>query len=84
MYHNLSLKEDANPKGKSYETRSGKKLLWPFAEATSSGSDVIFPTDSKQTGEKVADADKSNLGESITTSPKKATNKVKRNGYERE
>jgi hypothetical protein len=73
MYHNLSLKEDANPKGKSYETRSGKKLLWPFAEATSSGSDVIFPTDSKQTGEKVADADKSNLGESITTSPKNVT-----------
>jgi hypothetical protein len=75
MYHNLSLKEDANPKGKSYETRSGKKLLWPFAEATSSGSDVIFPTDSKQTGEKVADADKSNLGKSITTSPKNVTEK---------
>ena len=75
MYHNLTLKEDANPKGKPNETRSGRKLLWLLAEATSSGSDVIFPTDSKQTGEKVADADKSNLGESITPTPKNSTEK---------
>ena len=53
--------KDAKSKGKPYETRSGKKLLWPLADAISSGSDVIFPTDSKQTGEKVADADKSNF-----------------------
>ena len=55
-----------NPKGKLYETRGGRKLLWPLADATSSGSDAIFPANSKQTGEKAADANKSNLDKSIT------------------
>jgi len=41
-------------------------LLWPLADATSSGSDAIFPANSKQTGEKAADANKSNLDKSIT------------------
>ena len=29
--------EDASQKGKPYETRSGRKLLWPLAEAASTG-----------------------------------------------
>ena len=55
-----------------YETRSGRKLLWPLADASSSGSDDIFPTNSNQTGEKVADADKSNSDKSIAQSPENA------------
>ncbi len=65
--------EDAKSKGKPYETRSGRKLLWPIAEATSSGSDAIFPTDSNQTGEKVADADKSKSNKNIPQSSENAT-----------
>lgn len=47
-------------------------MLWPLADASSSGSDDIFPINSNQTGEKVADADKSNLGKSIVQSPESA------------
>lgn len=47
-------------------------MLWPLADASSSGSDDIFPTNSNQTGEKVADADKSNLDKSIVQSPESA------------
>ncbi len=52
--------EDQNPKGKPYEERGGRVLLWPVAGAASSGSDATFPATTINAGAEAADADESN------------------------
>lgn len=53
--------EDVHPRGKPYEARGGRKLLWPVAQAAHSGSDTPFPAVANPAGATVAGARESNL-----------------------
>lgn len=53
--------EDIHPRGKPYEERGGRKLLWPVAQAAHSGSDTPFPAVTNPAGATVAGARESNL-----------------------
>ena len=53
--------EDANPRGKPYESRGGRVLLWPVAQAAPSGADAPFPAATNDAGAAAADARESKL-----------------------